>query len=198
MSDYVGEKFDINELYKQQFGYVGLPFPAAGDIGEQIKPNSPFGVADAVAGQYKNNLLGIPMVMPLEIGLPNEELLQLATEPMIGVKLKKRLIRRFPNRSDKSGSIKETWSHDDYEIEIKGMVVSYVEDIFPEEEVRKLRNLLEENKNLIVKNELLRIFGIERIAVSDFSFPFTPGLKNQAYTIKAYSDKLFDGLLIEA
>ena len=92
MSDYVGEKFDARELYQQNFGYVGLPFPAAGDIGEQIKPSNPFGVVEGVADQYKKNLLGIPMVMPLELGMPGEDLFQLTTEPMISLSLKKKLI----------------------------------------------------------------------------------------------------------
>jgi hypothetical protein len=42
------------------------------------------------------------------------------------------------------------------------------------------------------------IFNIERLVIEDFSLPFTKGVENQMYTIKAYSDDLFDLLISSA
>jgi len=195
---YIGQPFELQELYTAVFGYVAKPFPALGDVSDQLTPSNPFGAVDGLVDQYKKNMLGIEMLMPLEIGIPGEELFLLTTEPMISLKLKKRLIRRFPNRSDKNGSIKESWSSDDYQISIKGLVLNYTDDSYPEQEVRKLRKYCEYNNSLSVKNTMLTMFGIDRISIDDFDIPFTSGIKNQAYEIRAYSDKLFDGLLIEA
>jgi len=131
---------------------------------------------------------------------PDDAWWQLPFDPVVSVTGKNTLIRRNVlkvnnDNENRRGSVKELWSQDDYEVNIAGVLIG--NNIFPEDELRKLRQYLEARKVLMVYSELLCVFGIERIAIEDYSLPFTKGIENQMYTIKGYSDNLFD-LLVES
>ena len=88
------------------------------------------------------------------------------------------------------GSIKETWSQDDYEITISGILQG--EDLFKDKDtghIATLRKYLEAQEAIHITCDLLNnVFDIQRICIESYDFPFTKGLENQAFTIKAYSD----------
>ena len=88
----------------------------------------------------------------------------------------------------RGGSVKESWSQDDYDITISGVLIGDdAEDL--REQVQGLRAVLEAGETLKVTNELLNMgYGITELVVESYSFPHTKGLQNQAYTIKCYSD----------
>ncbi len=136
--------------------------------------------------------------MPLNLSVPQKEAWEVPTEPMVSIKGGHRIIRRYPNRSTKGGSIKERWSSDDYGITIKGALINFKEEKYPEDQVKRLREVCEHKGSIKVENTLFRIFGIERIVINNYDIPFTQGLPIQGYTINAYSDQLFDALLTES
>ena len=88
----------------------------------------------------------------------------------------------------RGGSVKESWSQDDYDITISGVLIGDdAEDL--REQVQGLRAVLEAGETLKVTNELLNMgYGITHLVVESFQMPHTKGLQNQAYTIKCYSD----------
>jgi hypothetical protein len=96
---------------------------------------------------------------------------------------------------NRRGSIKEVWSQDDYQISIAGVLIG--DNEFPEEDLRRLRNYMEARKTLMVQSSLFSLFNITQIAVEDYGLPFTKGIENQMYTVKAYSDDVFDLLIRE-
>jgi hypothetical protein len=52
-----------------------------------------------------------------------------------------------------------------------------------------LREYLEAAESVHIVCDLLNnVFEITRIAIESYDFPFTKGIENQAFTIKAYSD----------
>ncbi len=198
MKRYVGETFDLNDLYYSLYGYVAPPFPALDDLKSQLLPSSPLGTINALVEQYKKTLIGTEMLMPLKLGILQKEGWEVPTEPMISIRGGHRIIRRYPNRSTKGGSIKERWSSDDYGITIKGALINFKEEKYPEDQVKRLREVCEYKGSVKVENTLFRIFGIERIVINNYDIPFTKGLPIQSYTINAYSDQLFDALLTES
>lgn len=147
----------------------------------------------------RNNALGYPMIMPLEIELPDSgDMWLLPWEPVITLKGKNVITRRRAAKSEKRGTIKEHWTQDDYEINIQGMLMDYFDEHrYPREDVEKLRKIGEAKKDLQVNCVLLEIFGISRIVIEDFDIPFTKGENTQGYTLKAYSDDLFELLIDE-
>jgi hypothetical protein len=123
--------------------------------------------------------------------------LRLPCDPIISLSGKNIIIRRYVSKSKKAGSIKERWSQDDWEINIQG-ILSGDDAESTGELCRQLRELCENGKNglAITCDFLNNYMGIWRIAVESFEFPFTKGLVDQNFSIKAYSDDVYD-LLIE-
>lgn len=144
------------------------------------------------------NASGLPMTLPLEIKKPDEkDFWLLPIEPLITITGKNLIVRRNVAKKTYRGSIKEYWSQDDYSISISGMLTTpESDDVYPEDDVCRLRSLCEAQTALEVKSPLMNIFDIFRIVVEDFDIPFTKGANAQAYTMKCYSDDLYD-LLIE-
>lgn len=207
---YRAETFDIRQLRFQLFGYRGLPFPGT------ITPDNEEGyVADEfdIATQaepvrnLKKNALGRDMLWPLSLALVNDRLQQgqgmevdssgywtLGVEPIINIRGGQRVIRRYPSRTTKGGSIKERWSSDDYTLAIRGILVNFEDGTYPAEQVAALRRIVEATE-VKVKSPILEAFGIQRMVIKDFDLPFETGENFQAFTLNAYSDELFDALL---
>jgi len=129
-------------------------------------------------------------------------------EPLINISGRHTLIRRNVAKahSTKStekkltGSIKEHWNQDDYEITITGALIGAIEmgdssQTFPRKDFEMLRDYIIKGKRIKVYCEPLQLLGINYLVISDFSFPFTKGENVQAYEIKAYSDFDYNLLL---
>jgi hypothetical protein len=124
----------------------------------------------------------------------------LPLDPVISISGKNIIVRRDvlkKNNEDLGvrGSIKEIWSQDDYEVNIAGVLIG--KDELPEFQLRKLRDFCESRRIVEVESKLFSIFNINRLAIEEYSFPFTKGIENQMYTIKAYSDDVFDLIIKE-
>ena len=195
-SNYIGNDFDIAEIYSQLYGYVSPPFPAGGNL-EGLIPNNPLDTLQTVFdSQTEKTVLGVEMVMPLTLSIPDLDF-KLQVEPIISISGANKIKRRYPSASNNGGSIKERWSSDDYTVRIKGVLIDFENNIYPASEVKKLRRILEYKGNVKVLNPLLTIFGIEQISINAFAIPNTTGLSIQQYSINAYSDQLFNALLTE-
>lgn len=123
--------------------------------------------------------------------LPYEPLISISGKNVIA----KRRVAKFNTEATKNltGSIKERWSQDDYEITITGVLMGShlrgkVEDCFPKKDFEDLKRVLTSAKQISVKCSPFELLGINYIVIDDFSFPFTKGENVQAYEIKACSD----------
>lgn len=97
------------------------------------------------------------------------------------------------NGNTSSGTIKQRIVPKDYEITITGVLIGKKlkgkpEDCYPKEQLKTLLNFLKATKEVYVFCPILELLGINKIAIEDFSFPFTKGENVQAYEIKAFSD----------
>ena len=124
---------------------------------------------------------------------------KLPLDPIISIIGKNTLIRRNVlkinnSEGNRRGTIKELWSQDDYEIQIAGLFMGENAQ-FPEQDIAKLRRYAEGRKTLMVQSSLFTLFNITKIAIEDYSIPFTKGIENQMYSIKAYSDDMHDLLI---
>lgn len=115
-------------------------------------------------------------------------------DPIISLSSKNIITRRYVNKSKTRGSIKERWSQDDWEITISGVIVA-AKEVFPIETVKALRKYCDAPKSVEVVCELFNEMDILRIAIESIDFPFTKGVENQAFVIKAYSDGDYDLLI---
>ena len=184
-------EFDINDLLVKSFGYVAPPFPTLGNIENQLN------IVPDVAEIFQKKFNGHEMVMPLTL-VTSDTTFEFPIEPMMTISGGNKIIRRYPNRGESGGSIKERWSSDDYAVTIRGVLIDTKTNKYPKNDILKIRKICEHKSHINARdNPLLQIFKVENIAISSYQFPFTPGIHAQAYEIKAYSDVLFDKLLEE-
>jgi len=115
-------------------------------------------------------------------------------EPLISMSFRNVITRRSVAKGEKRGTIKEHWSEDDVEISISGIFISSTGE-YPEE-VDRLRAFFEKRTAIIIECPLVNNRNIHFIAIEGFDLPPTKGMENQAFSIKAYSDDVFN-LLIE-
>ena len=129
----------------------------------------------------------------------NGEEWKLPVDPLVSVSGKNVIKRRYVSKSNKDGrrgSIKECWSQDDHDITIAGVLIA--------EDNAALVKLMNRLQEICAKAEAVDViceyvndsFGINKIAIESYDFPFTKGMENQSFTIKAYSDDSYE--LLEA
>lgn len=162
--------FDINQIYRNQFGDAGQPLPT---------------------GMTNAGLEGMLIRCPLHAAVDGRGY-QFPLEPLVSVWGKNTLIRNHVLKGRSKGTVKEYWSADDYRIEIKGIILGDDPSRLPAEEIDAIRYYCEARKTIEVSSPFLTLFGIQYIAIEDYDFLHTPGYNNQAYVIKAYSDEPFE------
>ncbi len=93
------------------------------------------------------------------------------------------------NITGRRGSIKEYIADGDFEINMKGALVSAFPDVYPREEFQTLFKLFKKPLSIKIASPFLQQFGIYDIAVTDYSFPQQEGYQNmQLFDINALSD----------
>lgn len=127
--------------------------------------------------------------MPMTLyAMNSQERFLLPFEPLVSVSGKNVIARRKVAKAKESGTIKERWSRDDYEVTIHGVLTSEDRRKYPSGYMRKLLDLFQQRQAVEVEQAVLAVFGIRFLAIESVNFPHTKGLENQNYEIKAYSD----------
>jgi hypothetical protein len=82
---------------------------------------------------------------------------------------------------------------DDWQINLKGFIINYATDDYPELEVRKLRSVCElKDTQLEVEGTFLNMLNVNLLSIHRLSLPPSPGYKNmQAFDIEARSKQPF-------
>lgn len=194
--NYIASKFDLDELYRDLYGYVAPPFPAFGNIGDQITPSNPLSAIAANLDQFKKSALNIEMALPLKLSIEGFEW-QFPLEPIVSISGGNMLIMRYPNRPNGQGSHKERWAKKDYTVTVKGVLVDLADENYPADQISALRRFFDHEGSIKADNTLFRLFGFEYIAIEDFDIPFTEGQNMQEFSFTCYSDQLFNSLLTE-
>jgi hypothetical protein len=142
----------------------------------------------------QDGLLDVDCACPIRIKLESEnEYWDLPLEPVININCKNIIAKRNILKAGtkdmiRRGSVKELWTQDDYQLTIAGLLIGYDDKSLPEDDIIKLRNMCEAREVWDIEGDLFTIFNITKIAIEDYEFPFTKGLNNQMFTIKALSD----------
>lgn len=152
-----------------------------------------------VVRRYEDNMfeqataLAVPHACPLKMKWASEAAWwQFPIEPVVTINCKNNIVKRNVLKVsnvdvERRGTVKELWSQDDYEISLSGVFIS-TDGNLPEADLRKLRAYCEARESVEVQSPLFTLFNIRRMAIEDYQFPFTKGLENQMFSIKASSD----------
>ena len=91
----------------------------------------------------------------------------------------------------RNGTVKEYISDGDYDISIRGVIVSENANEYPKDEVRKLIEILRVQDSFSIASRYLNeVFDITDIVIESYSLPQSEGYHNvQAFEINAVSDE---------
>lgn len=89
----------------------------------------------------------------------------------------------------RNGTVKEYISEGDYEINVKGVIISPYPMVYPREEVQLLIELLSLNKQIPVANDFLQLFSIDSIVIETKDIAQKLGSRNEVpFEFNAVSD----------
>ena len=205
MIDPIQKIDDATSLSRRTQSAVGLSFPFVLPLKTKVvvkMGESKEADADLQQKLSSGAVHDIAIQCPLSLGLDDQHLWSLPVDPIISISGKNTIIRRSVSKHSRdlnknyTGTIKERWNQEDYYITIEGVIIG---DTYQDmcDYVKTLRTKLEDGKKgLDVASDFLNnTMNITRIAVEDYEFPFTPGMENQKFTIKAYSDGIYSLLI---
>lgn len=197
--------YELEQLApKVEAGYSGNPLDPA-----QVRINKALGRYGAIppffiprreeiitqvydASEIMDDYMSVGVIhsqMPMTLyAMNSQERFLLPLEPLVSVSGKNVIARRKVAKAKESGTIKERWSRDDYEVTIQGVLTSDVRRKYPSDYMRRLLDLFLQRQAVEVEQAVLAVFGIRFLAIESVSFPHTKGVENQNYEIKAYSD----------
>ncbi|MBR1644321.1 MAG: hypothetical protein IJ684_02995 [Bacteroidales bacterium] len=170
--------FNLAALHAQGYSLpMGVPYtvrPTAGRREEATMQESGLGA----------NLNQAPVTLRMENGTAY----RFPTDPVLAVSGKNVITRRYVAKGSLRGTVKESWSLDDFEITISGVLIGKdAEEL--NSMVQELVDVCESGETLAVENEWLNEGKrICHLVVESYQFPHTKGLTNQAYVLKCYSD----------
>jgi len=184
----------ILDLLRVSFGYRKIYFPVINHTKKGLQSEYDGLKAVDMTVNNRTAYLNTPLLMPLSIQIsPKGEPLEyynLPNEPIVEIRSSKKIVETEIDGQD--GVFKELYSLGDYIITIRGVAVNedYTKEEYPEDIVRKLREIYELKHHLEVSSPILSLFNIKFITLKDFSLIPQPGEISMApYEFSAVSDK---------
>jgi hypothetical protein len=193
--------FDIGTLFNQAFGFGrGKPFDGTRANDTDFRQELDFEglpISSDDEGtefvQVRNSLNttlpdGRTLFMPMRLGgliLPNE--------PSISISSRKNIVETPLAGSTRRGTVKELISIEDWQVTIRGIALNFQSKlVYPEDQVKALRDLYETNESLDVMCALTNLLGIYRLVITSFELPEMIGIQHaQAYQFTCISDEDF-------
>lgn len=166
--------FALKDIYKEVFGTTGK-------------------ILKDFAGAAGGQTYLCPVTISYEgDSVYNPDSWTIPQEPLVTVRGKNTIIRNPILKNTDVGTVKEMWSADDWDIEIKGVVFGDDDSKLPSAEINRLRWFFEVRRAIKVDSPYLSLLGIKWMAIDSLEFPETRGYNYQAYVIKGFSDKPFE------
>lgn len=136
--------------------------------------------------------------VPFRLALSSspDDVFTLPLDPVVSINgsneiVKRAIAKAVVNGDEIRGTVKELWTQDDWKISVSGVMstTGSLDDESVEYYVDKLLKFLTAKEALVVECDVLNnIYGVTRVVVESFDFPFTKGLDNQSFTFSLLSD----------
>ena len=198
---------DLKDIFKQVWGYNAFPFffSAANKVenalfGKKKSDESDFDFGETIERReynmngvsfYGNNNNGNEVFLPIWLIRPDGS--RLLLQNTVSDFSNKKTIVETP-LVNRKGTVKEEISISDWEINVKGIIVSADFD-YPDEQVSELNELYESDDSLGIENarSSLVLGGNEMVVIKSLRFPELKGMKNvQPFEMNLVSDLEFD------
>jgi hypothetical protein len=141
-----------------------------------------------IAGEAaRKSYLGTPVFS--DVAFPRDGRPDLVLETvLVDVSMRKNIITTVVQ--GKPGTVKEYISDGDYDVRIRGILVSPGNDRYPGDQVRDLHEVLQRTEAIPVVADYLRFFDIYSLVVTGYNFNQAEGYQNiQTFEITCISDQ---------
>lgn len=194
-----GREYDLNQIYRDVFGHVRPPYPTV-VLDSKTYGVSPVGTARALRGAFSfASKLGADYTFPTKLNR-----YQLPNEPTIRITGGKSIIETKITRLDPVGGLNkqnvlEEINQNNFRLVIRGLIINEEDpDNYPEEAVRRIREILTAAGSVSIDNALTNMWGITQLAIEDFQFDEVRGnIAVQSYQIIGYSDEYVNLEVVE-
>lgn len=199
-------EYNLIELYRSMFGYRAASHINLGKYGGYAKQDTQREVEKrndytSMAGKFTaatnpnspKSLMGVPIIMPVTLKYYSGGQLieiEMQEEPIIQIKGSKTIVETKIDGME--GTFKEMYNMNDYQITIQGICITKdpLDENYPQEPVRQLREICEAKVPIYVDNDLLCLFNVTQLAVYEWDFPTIPGENTiQGYELICKSDR---------
>jgi len=191
--------FNLIELYTKVFGIKGVRFaiPAESESG---------GYGNTI--DYNTSIVTLPRsTSPLSIlGTPIYEQIQLISRgkeylfpdwPLIDISAHKIIVKTAIKT--KPGTVKEFISMDDYQVNIRGILVNYNSEDYPYDLVKDLHEVFKIDEELQVVSPVLNLLDIHSLVIEDIRLPEVEGYNNiQPFVLQCLSDRTVELVIRDA
>ena len=210
--------FSLAALFEKSFGYKTKAFDP--DFSSVTGVHAPLRTEQGTNGSpyYAKDALGTEYFMPVALTFPDVSPLPDSPSgnafskgdgtlsilkkwnlpyPVISIASRKTIIET--PLTERRGTMKELINIQDYEITVKGFIVSGNGE-FPENDIITLRTIYEQNASLSIQCALTDIFllrpdrsGSDQVVIKELRFPTISGIKNvRPYELLMVSDEPFN------
>jgi Domain of unknown function (DUF6046) len=161
--------------------------PRGGDYPKQFSDSYGNIVGDQESGA-RTSWLGTPVFSDLAIVNRDEGQEDIVFDTILIEVSQRKNIVTTPVQG-RNGTVKEYVSDGDYDVRLRGAVVSNGDNRYPYEEVRDLHQALSSPTTLTIACDYLRLFNVYSLVVTGFRFPQSEGFQNmQSFEIDCISD----------
>lgn len=190
--------FNLIELYTKVFGIKGARFaiPAPGGTGYQGSVE--YGSLDVPLPSRAKamSVLGTPIYEQITLSTAEREY-TFPDWPLIDISATKNIVTTAIK--GKKGTVKEYINTDDYQITIRGILINYDSDEYPEELVYDLHETFKINKEMQITSAVPNLLDIHNVVIKDLKIPEVEGYNNiQPYLLQCLSDDPIELLIKEA
>ena len=192
-------KFPVHKFVLQSFGLTALKTAIysariAADGGLKNRNNDVYTEQSFIEIQnVAESYLGTPVFDNIVL-LPDEINLRIDTV-LLSISQTKNIVKTAIQGLN--GTVKEYIADGDYEINIKGLIVSE-NNQYPSADVASLIEICKRSENIRVTSNFLNLFSIDDIVIESYSFEQLEGYTNvQKFEINAISDKPTELVLSE-
>lgn len=174
------------ESVRTRIYQAGIEQPLAVSSGDYGAFNGPPQYPANSGGEpARTSLLGTPIFAEAELQFGNKS--ALLTTVLMTVSQQRNIVTTAIQ--GRNGTIKEFINEGDYQINLKGALVGVDSYSYPTVEMRDLLELLQVQSALEVVSDFLRLFDVNNLVVTDYSFPQQEGYQNvQLFDINCISD----------
>lgn len=181
--------FNLIELYSKVFNIKGVRFaiPATDGRAQGIFNQYDALQLPTLSRAKALSVLGTPIYEQITFSIPNRPDYTFPDWPLLDIAATKQIIKT-PIKG-RNGTVKEYIAIDDYQITIRGILINYDNEDYPEDLVEQLHDIFKQNTAMRVTTPVLNLLDINNIVITDLRLPEVEGYNNiQPFVIQALSD----------